>query len=273
MANSQSSRIALYFSLILFPQIAVSQIIFSAPPRENSEEARKLYEPLAKQLSRIIGKEVTYQQPKGWADYAKKMRKGVYDIVFDGPHFTAWRMKNLKHTPVASLPGTLDFYLVTHNKDKAPKNLKNLVGKSICAMPSPNLATDLVYDLFPNPVVQPIFYEVTGGMEKVFSEFQQGRCDAAIVRKNTYNNISKSEKSKLKILAKTRPLPNQTFTISNKLQSNHEAISKFLLSIAGAKTLDELLTRYSVGNKKLQPSQRTAFVGVEEILEGVVWGW
>lgn len=252
---------------------ASAQIILSAPPREDLEQAKLLYEPLAKQLSQIIGQEVTYQQPNGWADYSKKMRQGIYDIVFDGPHFTAWRMKNLKHIPVATLPGTLDFYIITRKEFKKVVTVRDLVGKSICAMPSPHLATDMVYDLFKNPVVQPIFYEVKGGMEQVFKAFKQGHCEATIVRKPAFHNLPDKEKAAFRIVTKTRSLPNQTFTISHKLRQNHSAISDFLVSSAGAQTLDSLLARYSKNNKKFRRTSRTRYLGVETILEGVVWGW
>lgn len=267
-------KVFIVFSLLLFcSQTTVAQILFAAPPRENSETAKLLYEPIAEQLTRIIGQKVTYEQPRGWADYTKKMREGKYDIVFDGPHFTAWRLKNLKHIPVATLPGTLDFYIIAHNKENFIDKAKDLVGKSICAMPSPNLATDMVYDMFPNPVIQPIFYEVTGGMEMVFDAFTKGHCDATVIRRATFNSLSKQQRGQYRIVAKTRPLPNQTFTISDKLRQNHVAISDFLLSADASQTLAHLLARYSKNDKKLQKTNGRRYRGVEALLEGVVWGW
>ncbi|MCG6968648.1 MAG: phosphate/phosphite/phosphonate ABC transporter substrate-binding protein, partial [Gammaproteobacteria bacterium] len=123
---------------------ASADYIFSAPPREAEMRGIKLYGPLVQKLTEVLGENVVYEQPSNWLEYAKKMRNDEYDIIFDGPHFNAWRIKHLNHVPVASLPGALQFYLVSSKEYRSIKTHRDLVGRKICGMPSPHLATDMV---------------------------------------------------------------------------------------------------------------------------------
>ncbi len=97
---------------------ARADLLLTAPPRESVADGQKQYGPLAEKLTQILGEKVTYQQPKGWLFYQRDMRADKFDIVFDGPHFISWRIKRFGHTPVAKLPGTLVFIVVTEKGAK-----------------------------------------------------------------------------------------------------------------------------------------------------------
>ena len=250
-----------------------AELILTAPPRENAEKASKLYGPLAEQLSSVIGERVIYEQPSGWFDYARNMRDGKYDIVFDGPHFAAWRVKNLKHIPVATLPGNLNFMLVTHRNADSISSMRDLTGKKICGLLSPNLGTNLIFDSFDNPVLQPIIYEVKGGMKQVYKSFKNRKCDAAILRDAAYMRLPEKERSRLKIIMKTRPMPNQTITVSTRLKNNAQKLATFLVSRDGAIAADNILSRYSKKKKYFEKTSVNNYSGIEDLLEGVVFGW
>jgi len=258
--------------LISFPVIS-AELILSAPPRENAQKGKEMYEPLAKKLSELVGQKVVYKQPKTWAEYANNMRNGQYDIVFDGPHFVAWRQKNLKHEPIASLPGSLQFFVVAKKENSLINNKRDLIGKKICGMPSPHLATDMVFDLFKNPVLQPIIFEVHGGQRVAMQAFKEGKCDATILRTTLYKKLPKTEKDQIKIIATTRELPNQTISVSQRLHKNAHRIANFLVSKEGAITTDGILSRYSKNKKIFIKASPQKFVDAADILEGVVWGW
>ncbi len=251
----------------------MADLIFSAPPRETAAQGAKIYSPITQQLSALLGEKVVYEHPTNWADYSQKMRDDHYDIVFDGPHFTAWRIRNLHHQPVASLPGHLGFILVTSKDARTINSPRDLIGKAICGMTSPHLATDMIYDLFRNPVLQPQIYDIKGTMEDVYVAFKEGKCQATIFRDSAYEHLSDTDKQALKIVAKTRVLPNQSISVSKRLQSKAKMISDFFLSKAGADSSDGILSRYSKKNKNFTTVSAAQFNGAEDILEGVVWGW
>lgn len=271
-ANVKGFLISFLF-LIFLTNSVNAELILTAPPRENAEKASKLYGPLAEELSNIIGERVIYEQPSGWFDYARNMRDGKYDIVFDGPHFAAWRVKNLNHIPVATLPGNLNFMLITHKSSDSIMSVRDLTGKKICGLLSPNLGTNLIFDSFANPVLQPIIHEVKGGMKQVYKSFKARRCDAAILRDAAYFRLPEKEKSTLKILMKTKPMPNQTITVSTRLKNNAQKLATFLVSRDGALAANNILSRYSKKKKYFEKTSINNYAGIEDLLEGVVFGW
>jgi len=255
------------------PATALADYIFTAPPREDAKRGKAIYGPIAKKLSEIIGRKVVYEQPTGWLDYARKMRSGHYDIVFDGPHFTAWRMKHLSHIPIVTLPGKLDFYLVAWKDDVEIKTPRDLVGQKICGLTSPHLATDMIYDLYKNPVLLPRIYDVKGRMRNVYDAFKEKKCRATIFRDVAFHKLPPKERDRLNIIARTRALPNQTITVSDRLKNNAVKLAKFFTSREGAMISDGILQRYSKKKKYFEKAPVSEYRGVESILENVVWGW
>lgn len=273
LSRNRIKSFFLFIFIILNPTTVLADYIFTAPPRENSQRGNTIYEPIAKKLSSIIGERVIYEQPTGWQDYSKKMRAGHYDIVFDGPHFAAWRIKHLSHIPIATLPGKLDFYLVAWRMDDAINTPRDLVGEKICGLTSPHLATDMIYNLYKNPVLQPQIYDVKGRMRDVYQAFKEKKCRATIFRDVAFKKLSKSEREQLKIIARTPALPNQTITISERLRKDAHKLSKFFTSREGAIVSSGILKRYSRRKKYFEAAHTTEFKGAEGILENVVWGW
>ena len=261
--------------LLLFASHGIAaEYVLTAPPRESKANGEKIYGPIAEKLSEILGEKVVYEYAGTWAAYTKNMRDGRYDVVFDGPHFVGWRHRHLDHIPVAKLPGNLEFYIVARSDDQRINNPRQLIGKKICAMPSPNLATDMVYSLFSNPVLQPTIYEVKGGLPRAYTAFKRGACDATIFRSNQFEKLNVVERKQLKIVVRTQPMPNQTFSISQRLSKNRQKITEFFRSDVGIKAADALLERFSKNKKYFTdtPSDDKYEIAAN-VLEGVVFGW
>lgn len=262
--------------LTLFPLYtlpACAEIILSAPPRENPEAGMMTYGPLAEYLSKVLKEKVVYQHPGGWARYTTEMRNDRYDIVFDAPHFGAWRIKNLSHMPVVRLPGKLGFVVITHKRYATIKQTQDLLALKICAMASPNLGTVSVYNLFPNPINLPRLHETKGGFPGIYKAFKEGKCDAAVLRDSFYQKLPPDEKAQVKIVSQSPPIPNQTITISPRLAQKHKFIAGKLISSAGQKASAPLLRRFGKRNDKLLPTEKSEFSNLENLLTGVIWGW
>lgn len=69
--------------------VVCAELILTAPPREKASVGETLYGPLAQHLSSLLGEPVVYKHPNNWLEYQRDVRKDVYDIVFDGPHFVS----------------------------------------------------------------------------------------------------------------------------------------------------------------------------------------
>ena len=259
--------------LVLIPNV-YADLILSAPPRESAEQGQRMYEPLAKYFGDLLGEPVIYAQPRDWLQYSTDMRSGKYDIVFDGPHFAAWRIKHLNHTPLVKLPGTLDFIVIARWDDNRINKLRDLVALPVCGLPSPNLGTTMVMAQFVNPVTQPDILEAKGGFEDVVATFAAGTCRAAIVRDTVYKKLSDADKKQFKVIFKSPPFPNQTVTISHRIRPQmREKLIAALTVKKGFTAAEVLFSEVSKNAKFFIPAKIAEYEGMESLLEGVVWGW
>ena len=266
-----------FLILLFYAQGVSAEFVMTAPPRENPEAGAKIYQPLAEYLSTILGEKVVYKHPKNWLQYQRDLRHDAYDIVFDGPHFVSWRMAHLKHDVLVKLPGTLEFVIVVNKDDSEIKEMKNLVGKKICGIPPPNLATLTVIEQFNNPVRQPIIWGVQGGFPKVYETFRKGGCRAAVFRTTYfYKKLTDADRASLRILYHSKALPNQAISVSQRVGSKYKdkIIRSLTLEETGKKAAQGITQRF--GGKKAPPFVAATTKEYEDhtnLLEGVVFGW
>jgi len=266
-----------FLMFIATTQSVVAEIIMTAPPRELPEAGEKLYSPLAAHLTEILGEKVIYKHPKNWLEYQRDLRHDVYDIVFDGPHFVSWRVAHLNHDVLVKLPGTLEFVIVIHKDDLDIKSMNDLVGKKICGIPPPNLATLTVIEQFQNPVRQPIIWGVRGGFKKVNETFRKGECRAAVFRTNYYEKkLSAADRASMQILYKSKALPNQAISVSPRIGSKYkeEIIRSLTLDSKGKKATEGIVKRF--GGQQALPfiaAKKDEYSEHSNLLEGVVFGW
>lgn len=253
---------------------AAADLTLSAPPRESADEARQTYEPIAKFLTEIIGEPIVYVVPRDWLTYTTDMRAGKYDIVFDGPHFAAWRIKHLNHIPLAKLPGTLDFVVLTRFDDKRINKLRDLIALTVCGLPSPNLGTMTIMAQFSNPVTQPEINEVKGGFDDVVTAFNNGKCRAAVLRDNAFKKMSDTERKKYKVIFKSPSFPNQTFTAGARVRPKaREQMIAALTVKSDLAPADVIFKEFSKSAKFFVAANTGEYENLESLLEGVVWGW
>lgn len=259
---------------LLFSSNVYSSLVLTSPPRESAEKGEKLYGPIAKMMSEALGEKVVYQHPDDWMEYSTKMRAGKYDIVFDGPHFAAWRIKHLDHKPIARLPGTLDFVVITKKNNKRMSTRRGILRGSICGLASPHLATVSILAEYQDSITVPKIVEIKGGPKAVLKSYKQGKCDAAVLRLELWKNLPKKVKKDSRVVYTTESLPNQTITVSPRVsEKNHARIAKLLRSKKGAKSSKHLLNRFSKKARYFIKIKQEEFKDLEKLLEGVVFGW
>ena len=266
----------LYSCVLFFSPTSNAELIFSAPPRESKQAGIDLYGPLVEHLSELIGEKVSYQYPKNWLQYQRNLRKGKYDIVFDGPHLVSWRMANLNHEVLVKLPGKLEFLVITDAQNAEIKNIKDLIGKKICAIPPPDLSTLMAINLFSNPARQPIIWGVKGGNGRVFEAFESGECSAMVLRSSYYLKKLRAENRANKtILYKSIPLPNQAISVSRRIKKiDRLRIIRSLTLGKGRRISIPIANRF--GGNKARPfvaATKKEYRRHRNLLEDVVFGW
>ncbi len=270
--NYRVNSVVLAIFCVIFSLPTQAGLVLTAPPRESAERGEQLYGPLAQALTLQLGQPVVYEHPSDWREYILKMRENAYDIVFDGPHFAAWRIKHLEHVPVAKLPGDLLFLAVTRYNDKKLTRANDLIntGTPMCGMPSPNLATIAVMKHFTNPIIQPDIYEVPS-FNDGYELLKAGKCRAIVLQAQFLNNLPDTEKAQLNVLFTSDLYPNQTVTTSKRVTSTQRATIAALLMRPGTQT-QELLKQYAKQAKRFDPANPQEYTGMESVLEQM-WGW
>lgn len=261
---------------LFFSDASNAELVFSAPPRESMQAGIDLYGPLVDHLSELLGEKVAYQYPKNWLQYQRDLRKGKYDIVFDGPHFVSWRMAHLDHEVLVKLPGKFEFLVVTETKSASIRNIKDLIGKKICAIPPPNLATLMTINLFRNPVRQPIIWGVKGGYGRVFEAFENRECSAMVLGSDYYRKKLRAvHRAGKTILYKSKPMPNQAMSVSRKINKiDRLRIIRSLTLGRGKAISTPIANRF--GGKKARPfvaATKKEYQRHRILLEDVVFGW
>lgn len=251
-----------------------AELILTAPPRESTDRGEDIYGPLAAHLSQLFGTKVVYKHPEGWPQYTRAMRAGEYDLVFDGPHFVAWRMEHVQHEPLVRLPGHLVFHLVAKADNEQIRTPEDLAGRRVCGIAPPNLGTMAVIRQFPNPARQPVIVPMKGGFKGVYQGLAEGRCQAAVLRTQFYDKgLSDEQRAALKIVATSAKYPNQAISAGPKV--NDEQKRKLVESMTGegASAAQPIFDRFARNASKFQPVEGDEFKGHNMLLEGVIWGW
>lgn len=266
---------------LLASTVVHADLILSGPPSAaNVEQINQAYADLAKGLSVWLGEPVRYEAPTNFMGYAQAMREGKYDLLVDGPHFASWRMANLKHQPVVESTEKLVFLTLAKADDERIKSPDDLVNKHVCTQPSPSFGTMLLLAQYPNPMRQPLMKYEEGYAPNV-AAMRKGQCDAAVVNSTFYENqMSAADKSAVKVIHTTRPIPGVVLTAGPKLKpAQIDDLRRRLSQPSG----DELgvvfmLSQASVRGAK-HDSVRWELVkmeqikGLDELLRSLSWGW
>jgi ABC-type phosphate/phosphonate transport system substrate-binding protein len=263
--------------VLLFSQIQFvsAELILTAPPRETKEAGQKLYGPLAARLTELVGETVTYEHPVNWLAYQRDMRNDKYDIIFDGPHFISWRIRNKDHKAVVKLPGTLEFVIVARKDDDKVTGLDDLIGRKICGIAPPNLGTLTVYAAYEHPARQPVIVPVRGGFKKVYKSFEAGKCKGAVFRTTFYaKKLTDEQRAITKVLYKSPALPNQGISMSSRVKpAARKLIIDTLSKGDRIPATKNILARFGGKAKAFQPASDENFAGHYKLIEGVIFGW
>ena len=254
----------LFFCISVLGALPVqAELILSSAPRDSREKEEEIFKPIANLLSKATGEKVTFRYGDNYLVYQSEMRKGSYDIVLDGPQFVSWRMARLGHVPLVKFPGNLVFVAIVRNNQEKIKDLKDLAGRTVCAFPSPNLATITVLYEFGNPSRQPLIVEVQNFAD-AYKGVLAGKCVGGILQAKLYQELDKEAKA-AKVLFTSTPLPNQAFTAGPRVTADMRVrITQALLSPEGAASSQKLRDVYKI--QALLPASTEEYQGLGKLL-------
>lgn len=243
-------------------------LVFTAPPRETPEQAQAIYGPIAEYLSQATGRRVVYQHPGTWGVYRSEMLRGNYDLVFDGPHFNAWRAERLGHNVLVKAPKAHEFVIITR-ADQPMTKLAQMAGRTFCAHAPPNLGTLVLLSQFDNPSRQPMLIN-TKGWEKIYQGVASGQCAGAIIPTAMLKQLDTGKR--MKVLYRSPPLPNQAFSAGPRVApQDQQRIAEALLAPQALGPTARLRETFKIGERFATASNHE-FAGAGAILKNE-WGY
>ncbi len=235
--------------------------IFGAPPGDGFEEEVAKYEPIAEHLSRVTGKRFVYRYSADWLSYSKNMAGGVYDVVFDGPAFTGWRIDRMSHTPLVKLPDDVVFVVITR-ADGGIGQLKHLAGHRVCTVAPPDVGALALLSQFNNPARQPMIVEAKSWQE-AHKGLMDGKCTASIM---SQRNLETIESETVKVVYRYRPLPNYAFSAGPRIAPEMKGkIRDALLSVSGKTATAKLRASHGAGD--FVPATPAEYAGLGRLLK------
>lgn len=247
-------------------------IVFATAPTHSKDETVKLYTPLMSYLSQVTGKKFIIEPAANFIEYSVRMRLDKYDMIFDGPHLTGWRVANMGHTPIVRFPGTIKI-VVAAKKESGLSSMKDLEGgyARVCAFASPNMLTMAFLSHFPNPVRQPHLIR-TQGFKGLVKCINSNHGEAVVLRDKLWGKLSDEDKESLKLIAQPeRGYPERTFSVSSRVdEALRKQIAEALLSEQGTKVSQALLARFK--KKNFIPAKGEDYAGLDQLLRPV-WGF
>jgi len=246
-----------------------ADLVFTSAPRDDKETEEAVYRPVAALLTKAAGTKVTFKYGDTFLVYQSEMRKGNYDIVFDGPAFVGWRMEKLQHVPLVKFPGKLVFVVAVKKTNNRVNTIKDMAGRTMCAFPPPNLATLTVLDQFDNPARVPLILEQESFPDS-YKAMAAGKCVGAILQKKLFENLDK-DKQVGKAIFTSSPLPNQAISAGPKVTPEmRDRMIKALLSPEGMKATEKMRGRFKAA--KWEPAEAAEYQGLGRILRDT-WGF
>jgi len=251
--------------------VSGSELILSAAPREDEAEAQTLYGPLADHLSKALDKKVVFKPAGNWGAYQGLMQKGVYDLVFDGPHFISWRIDRTQHNVLVKIPGEHVFVVVVRKENDKIRELRQLAGRTLCAHAPPNLGTLTALNEFENPSRQPLIVNIDG-WDDIHQGLLAGKCVAAVLPLKQLEKFEKASGPQSRIIFRGRTLPDNALSAGPRVSAgDREKIVMALTSQEGGLATAKLRQKYA-GGKSFTATTNQEFAGLSRFLQNE-WGF
>ncbi len=216
-------------------------IVFSSAPTQLPAVTVKLYTPLMNYLAKATGKKFVIKPASTFIEYDNAMRAGDYDMLFDGPQFTGWRMDHLGFVPIARLNGDIKAVVAVADNSKI-RTIGDFVGHKVCAFASPNMLTLDFMSYFSNPARQPIFIREQS-FKDILACVKDGKGEAAVLRDTVW---AKQDHTGLHLLNQPfHGYPERTFSLGKRVDGAlRQKITAALLAPEALKAAAPILKQF-----------------------------
>jgi len=256
--------VAIFALLAAVTGTAVAELTFAVHPVLPQARTIQVYQPLVSYLSKATGQDIKLVTSANFLTHWQMMKRGGYDLILDGPHFTDYRVKKMGYTVLAKLPEVVSHALVA-NEDQMILEPAELVGKTIATTAAPAVGALQLAELYPNPLRQPTIVE-TPDFQEAAELAAQGKVVAAMIPSplvGRYPNLT--------TVLTTAQVPSPGISASPKVGGElQQALRRALLDAPNSPDGRKALEALNTG--ALEPADNSSFQGMAKLLEGI-WGY
>jgi ABC-type phosphate/phosphonate transport system substrate-binding protein len=252
--------------LSLFIQTAFAKTLtLVVQPIMSPDQTTRAYQPLAQYLSEMTGQDIKLIAARNFFTFWESMKQdGKYDLVLSAAHLTDYLIERRNYHPLAKLPDSVSFSLVT-GADTLLFSPDELIGQKIATLGSPSMGAVKLAELFPNPLRQPIIIEVANSQAAV-AAVQSGKAVAAIIPSPLVQQYPD-----LNTIKTTEQTPHMCLTASGEISPElQKSLSKALLDAGKTQKGQAMLKALNLPG--FQPATSKQYAGFANLLEGV-WGY
>ena len=252
------------FSPFLFGIAKANELTLSISLGLSPQQAEQVYRPLISYLAEASGQRIKLITSINSLAHWQLMRREPYDLVLDGPAFTAYRAEKMDYSVVAKLPDVLSFTLVAHS-DLMLFEADELIGRAIATQPSPSLGALRLAELYSNPMRQPDHVQ-TDTHQQAAEAVLSGRAAGAMLPSALVGNYAN-----LSTILTTDQVPAPGFSVSSRVSPQlRERIQAALLNAPDSEAGRAMLEALNVTH--FESADNATYNGLETMLEGL-WGY
>jgi hypothetical protein len=253
------SGVALGFNAML---ATAAELQFVVEPSYSEVRAREIYQPLVSYIESATGQKITLKTYRNYHVYWADMRKNVgWDIVFDDPHFTDYRMQRFGYVPLVKTAENTQYTLLSRGVQEN-ETVQSFVARPVASMPAPSLGYALILELFPNPIQQPMLVTTAQSWRDAAEIMNGEEADAAMVPKWLQN-----EYSNLPVITESREFPGAAISVNSSVDATvRQALKTALLKMHEDQKLFEVLAE--IGSTQFIEANAEEYRGSEQMLRG-----
>lgn len=157
----------LAFVLALFALTARAgdaSLVLLIQPLPHEEMPARSMQPLANYIAALTKRSCVIDMPPNFPAYWEAVRRHRYDLAFDTPYFTDYRIQKFGFTALVKTPETASYSLIMRG-DTRTRDPGWLVGRQVASLGLLSVGTLRLNALYPNPMRQPVLRDVKSTAE------------------------------------------------------------------------------------------------------------
>jgi len=211
-----------------------------------------------------------YEYPRTFGLYRVLTVNGMYDLVFDGAHFTGYRIQQRGFNVLVKFPTENRAFVTFVKADSTVKTIKELKKQLVCAHPPPTIDTLFWANQFENdPEQQPLIVPMKG-RPAIFKGLIHGDCIAAILPSTELRALDTNQTTR--VIFEAPPMPDQAISAGPRVTPEEQKKITDALIAADSEKSTELLRKRFQGGERFVRAANNEYVPWADLLR-MQWGF